>query len=100
MAPGSGTDVSAITLTPQEVLQELLGDLFIPPGRLEIGEQLGQGGFADVHKARGCYHGCHHSYKVLLLLLASIRPAHSLQMQRLRSPDHPPAGGADRPADQ
>ncbi|WIA29400.1 hypothetical protein OEZ86_011904 [Tetradesmus obliquus] len=42
---------SQFTLTPQEVLQELLGDLFIHENRLQMGELLGQGGFADVHAA-------------------------------------------------
>eukprot|EP00775_Hariotina_reticulata_P010407 gene10407-10565_t len=38
-------------LTPQEVLQELLGDLYISQERLIMGNLLGQGGFADVHQA-------------------------------------------------
>ncbi|KAF6253037.1 kinase-like domain-containing protein [Scenedesmus sp. NREL 46B-D3] len=44
--------LSQLTLTPQEVLQELLGDLFIHESRLDMGELLGQGGFADVHAAQ------------------------------------------------
>jgi len=39
------------TMTPAEVLHELLGDLFIDPARLTEHELLGEGGFAAVHAA-------------------------------------------------
>jgi serine/threonine protein kinase len=39
------------TMTPDEVLQELLGDLYIDPSRLDEQQLLGEGGFAAVHAA-------------------------------------------------
>lgn len=39
------------SMTPAEVLQELLGPLYVDSSKLKMGDQLGQGGFAEVRRA-------------------------------------------------
>ncbi|KAI8465382.1 MAG: hypothetical protein J3K34DRAFT_396170 [Monoraphidium minutum] len=53
-APGAASGAEpphAGGMTPAEVLQELLGPLYVDSSLLEMGELLGEGGFAEVHRA-------------------------------------------------
>jgi serine/threonine protein kinase len=50
-AAASRSKLQLPSMTPAEVLHELLGDLFIAPTRLVEHELLGEGGFAAVHAA-------------------------------------------------
>jgi serine/threonine protein kinase len=47
----NNNNIKLPSMTPSEVLHELLGDLFIDPSRLTEHELLGEGGFAAVHAA-------------------------------------------------